>query len=608
VIGGVFSVAGTHTYADEGVFTPVVSITDIGGSTAQASSTATIADNGDLVATLSSQSPVEGSPISVTKVTDGGIDVQTDLSFVWKVNGAVATGAGQGTATYTPTEADEGQTLSVVVTYTGDVPSGESTTTTAANTVQDIVPTVTTPVITGIAQEGQILTSSVATTNDADAVVHYQWEKSTDGFATFTLVGSDSKTYAVTEADEGFAIRVVATTSDADNPGAHATAASAATAAVIDIDPTITAPTIVVTGQQGPTATLTAVGAVTNDSDAVIHYQWLESHGNGPETVIGTDSATYVTQPGDQGGTIRVRVFTTDADNPSASAQAFSTNSVHGNDIVAPPTHDNDHGHGEGNGNDDHGGHGNSFGMVTNVQANGGFPGFSGLGFTPGSAVYAVHADLDPTVGLDGKLDFKLPLLALEAPLGGDIVSVTATLADGQPLPSWLHFDPTHGQFAGLVPDNLLTGSLPPTAGGVPGGGAGTGAMAVPDTLTIEVVARNSKGDISILEFTIDLTGKNPIKTGRHGWNLPNGRTFDPWAIERQRGGLAAHRDVAIPASWDGASDALPHGRGHDADRPGGHHVPAGRAGLSAQLATLGTRGIDAGRTALLDSLRHARL
>jgi hypothetical protein len=127
----------------------------------------------------------------------------------------------------------------------------------------------------------------------------------------------------------------------------------------------------------------------------------------------------------------------------------------------------------------------------------------------------------------------------------------------------------------------------------------------VPDTLTIEVVARNAKGDISILDFTIDLTGKTAAKDGRHGWNLPNGRTFDPWSIERQRG--ATHRDAAIPASWERASDlALRHG-GHDADHAGAHHLPAGRAGLSAQLATLGTRGIDAGRTALLDSLRHAR-
>jgi len=56
---------------------------------------------------------------------------------------------------------------------------------------------------TGTAQEGQTLTASAATTNDVDAVVHYQWEKSTNGFATFTTIGSDSLSYAVTEADEG---------------------------------------------------------------------------------------------------------------------------------------------------------------------------------------------------------------------------------------------------------------------------------------------------------------------------------------------------------------------------------------------------------------------
>jgi hypothetical protein len=281
--------------------------------------------------------------------------------------------------------------------------------------------------------------------------------------------------------------------------------------------------------------------------------------------------------------------------------------------LSPPPRHDHDNDHDHDNGNHNEGNHGDSFGMVTNVQGSGGnsgFQGFNGLGFGPGSAVYVIRADIDPTVGLDGKIDFKLPLLALEAPLGGDIVSVTARLSDGRPLPSWLRFDPSNGQFAGLVPDDILTGSLPPTAGGVPRPGAG--GMTVPDTITIEVIARNAKGDISILDFTLDLTGKNPIKTGRHGWNLPNGRTFDrtfdPWTLERQRAGGGPLRDVAIPASWDRASEqALPHGRGHDMDHPGAHQIPAGRAGLSAQLATLGSRGIDSGRTALLDSLRHAR-
>src|SRR5262249_12944798 len=84
----------------------------------------TILDSQDLVANLSSNSPVQDSSISVTGVTDGGNDVFSSVTFQWKVNtggGFVnATGTGATTATYTPTEGDEGAQLEVVVTYAGD--------------------------------------------------------------------------------------------------------------------------------------------------------------------------------------------------------------------------------------------------------------------------------------------------------------------------------------------------------------------------------------------------------------------------------------------------------------------------------------------------------
>jgi hypothetical protein len=170
--------------------------------------------------------------------------------------------------------------------------------------VTDITPTVTTPTITGTAQEGQTLTASAATTNDADAVVHYQWERSTNGFSTFTNIGSDSLNYVVTEADEGSTIRVKAFTSDSDN-GASATANSAATLAVTDIAPTVTTPTITGTAQEGQTLT---AAATTNDSDAVIHYQWEKStDGFTTFTTIGSDSANYAVTEADEGSTIRVR-------------------------------------------------------------------------------------------------------------------------------------------------------------------------------------------------------------------------------------------------------------------------------------------------------------
>jgi hypothetical protein len=93
-----------------------------------------VADSADLVATLSSQSPVQGSPISVATVTDGGTDVLASATYQWKVNTGAgfqnATGTGATTATYMPVEGDDGGTLEVVVTYTDAGNTGGKETTT----------------------------------------------------------------------------------------------------------------------------------------------------------------------------------------------------------------------------------------------------------------------------------------------------------------------------------------------------------------------------------------------------------------------------------------------------------------------------------------------
>ena len=58
-----------------------------------------------------------------------------------------------------------------------------------------------------------------ATTNDSDATINYQWEESASpSFTTFTDIGTNSPTYVVQSSDLGSFIRVVATTSDPDNP------------------------------------------------------------------------------------------------------------------------------------------------------------------------------------------------------------------------------------------------------------------------------------------------------------------------------------------------------------------------------------------------------
>ena len=108
----------------------------------------------------------------------------------------------------------------------------------ATSAVLDAAPTVTTPTITGAAQEGQTLTAS-ASSGQGDNPVSYAWYSSADGYTNPIGTGA---TYQVKEADEGLTIEVKATATN-DN-GVTASATSAATSAVLDAAPTVTTPTI----------------------------------------------------------------------------------------------------------------------------------------------------------------------------------------------------------------------------------------------------------------------------------------------------------------------------------------------------------------------------
>jgi large repetitive protein len=238
-------------------------------------------------------------------------------------------------------------------------------------------------------------------------------------------------------------------------------------------------------------------------------------------------------------------------------------------------------------GNFDHGQFGDFSGMLTNAQ----FGGPTGLSFGSANAVYVIHSDVNPTVADNGTIGFDLALNQLQAALGGDVVSVTATMADGKPLPAWLHFDNATGQFAGLVPDDL-TGSLDHDGdGGFDHGQGGSQLM------TVEVVARDSKGNLAVTDFVIHFAPPTQHKADKHGWNvLPSN----------------PHHDIAPLHAMNHPMDhVLWHGvPALDADRVhaishGGDAAPAGRAGFSDQIRTHGWHAVTAQRMALLDSLRQ---
>jgi hypothetical protein len=256
-------------------------------------------------------------------------------------------------------------------------------------------------------------------------------------------------------------------------------------------------------------------------------------------------------------------------------------------------------------GNIDHGHFGDFSGMLTNASVQ-----FNGIDFGTGGAVHVIHTDIAATIGDNGSIAFNLPLDSFEATLDGDLVSIVASLPDGKPLPDWLQFNAGNGKFAGHVPDDILTGSIR-SDGGV---FTGPGNSSLPQSITIEVIARDSRGNISIMDFTVDLPVKTQQKADKHGWNVPPDHgALDPWGHIQRRRDLATHlgdglhRDIALPVPAD-------HVRWHDGaaidiDRAGSlqaaDHTPPGRAGLSDQLKNHGWHAASAERMALLESLRQ---
>src|SRR5581483_5053499 len=157
------------------------------------------------------------TPISVT-VTDGGNTV-TATTYQWQVSSQAtgnvfvnATGAGATTATYTPTESDEGGLLQVLVTY-ADATGTESATSNTSTPVfesPDLVATLDSTTVT----QGTPVHVTVTDGGSAVTAASYAWQVSHDGGTTFasgTGTGQNTANYTPSEGDEGGVLRVQVT-------------------------------------------------------------------------------------------------------------------------------------------------------------------------------------------------------------------------------------------------------------------------------------------------------------------------------------------------------------------------------------------------------------
>ena len=170
-----------------------------------------------------------------------------------------------------------------------------------------------------------MLTAVKGTTNDANAVITYQWQSSSNGGTTWSnIAGATSQTYTPVETDETHLLRVVETATDSGT-AQSGTSASAATAAVADIVLAFTS-AAAISGTAAVGSALTAVNGALNDADAsVTGYQWQSSSDSGTtwSNIAGATGSTYTPVTADQGKVLRVVETATDADGgPSTTSTA----------------------------------------------------------------------------------------------------------------------------------------------------------------------------------------------------------------------------------------------------------------------------------------------
>ena len=193
---------------------------------------------------------------------------QTDnaVTYQWFNSADGFTNAIGSGAVYQVQEGDEGNQIEVVATATNDKGLTVAATSSATGTVVDAPPALNVS-ISGTAQEGQTLTA-IGTADDSDAVINYQWQQLIGGTWT-NIAGQTGSTYAITEANEGSRLRVVATSSDSDGSGTSAT--SAATASVVDPPPalTIPSPTLFVAAGGSVSLPLSVAGFDSDDKVSV---------------------------------------------------------------------------------------------------------------------------------------------------------------------------------------------------------------------------------------------------------------------------------------------------------------------------------------------------
>src|SRR5260370_574846 len=169
----------------------------------------------------------EGTQLSAT-VTEPDAPA-SGITYTWTVNGlTVLSGIDAAGSTYTPTELDEGQAISVSVSFT-DTHTNAETGTASAGTVAENPAENATISMAGLtggnAVEGTQLSATVTDPDAPASGITYTW--TVNGLTVLSGVDAAGSTYTPTEFDEGQAISVAVSFTDTHGNAKSAGAASA---------------------------------------------------------------------------------------------------------------------------------------------------------------------------------------------------------------------------------------------------------------------------------------------------------------------------------------------------------------------------------------------
>ena len=249
--------------------------------------------------TLSGEA-LQGTTLSFTSSVQD-LDGLGDFSYAW-LRGGVTIEDETG-ITYTLTQEDVGEVITLVVSYTDDFGAEESVSASTASVENANDAPTGTVTITGIAiEEGSLTASESLDDLDGLGEISFQWQADGED-----IEGATGDTLLLDQEHIGKAITVVA--SYTDGFGQEESVASEATGDVQNVNDAPTG-SVTISGTPRQLQTLTAVTSAIEDEDGLgtFSYQWLR---NGV-AINGAIGATYVLTGDDTDKYVSVRVTYTD--------------------------------------------------------------------------------------------------------------------------------------------------------------------------------------------------------------------------------------------------------------------------------------------------------